>query len=306
MKKLILLFWLTLCSPTLAQQISGPLPTNALACAFNTAPPTVTSGFWGYVQCDTNGKLITSGGGGGGLSVQDQAAWTQGTSNMTPQGCEFNDTSTLTSGTQGTTRCTTKRAQIIDTDTTGNALYTAINSPSPAIAGTTPTTQTAVGSGATSKIQTDLNGNLYIAPSQVVNLAPTTTALSLSTIINSQYPVNSVTTTPTAVTASTTGTTTATAATMAATASVTNFVCGFDITADATALATGTAVLSGTISGSLSYLQTVQAVASGTSVLSRTFNPCIPASAANTAITITSAAAGTGGNTIVNIFGYRL
>src|SRR6266852_2898185 len=139
MKKLILLFWLALCSTAWAQQITGPIPTNALACAFNTAPPTVTSGFWGYAQCDATGKLITSGGGGGGLSVQDQATWTQGTSNMTPQGCEFNDTSTLTTGTQGTTRCTTKRAQIIDIDTTGNALNNAITSPSPAIAGTTPT-----------------------------------------------------------------------------------------------------------------------------------------------------------------------
>jgi hypothetical protein len=124
--------------------------------------------------------------------------------------------------------------------------------------------------------------------------------------LSSQYPTNATTTTPTAVTANATGTTAAVAATLAATASVTNFVCGFTISASATSLTTGTATLSGTISGSLSYIQTVQAVASGAAILSQNFNPCIPASAANTAITITSAAAGTLGNTIVNIWGYRL
>lgn len=142
-----------------------------------------------------------------------------------------------------------------------------------------------------------------IASDQLGGAAP---ANSVPIVLSSQYPVNSVTTTPTAVTATTTGTTAATAASLGATASVTNYVCGFTITADATALATGTATLSGTISGSLNYLQTIVAVTSGTSQLSQNFSPCIPASAANTAITITSAAAGTGGNTIVNIWGYRL
>ena len=142
-----------------------------------------------------------------------------------------------------------------------------------------------------------------IASDQLGGAAP---ANSLPIVLSSQYPVNATTTTPTAVTASTTGTTAATAASLTATASVTNYVCGFTITADATALATGTATLSGTISGSMNYLQTIVAVTSGTSQLSQNFSPCIPASAANTAITITSAAAGTGGNTIVNIWGYRL
>lgn len=108
------------------------------------------------------------------------------------------------------------------------------------------------------------------------------------------------------ITATATGTTAATAATLAGTAGKTTYICGFTITADATALATGTAVVSGTISGSLSYLQTVLAAASGTSDLTKNFNPCIPASASNTAIVATSAAAGTGGNTIVNAQGYQL
>jgi hypothetical protein len=68
----------------------------------------------------------------GGLSIQDQAAFTAGTSNFTPGGGVFNDSASLTSGQQGTFRMTTKRAQIMDVDTTGNALYSAITAPIPA------------------------------------------------------------------------------------------------------------------------------------------------------------------------------
>lgn len=86
--------------------------------------PIFNSGFF----MDHTGNLCVSGsgGGGGGLSVQDQAAFTQGSSNFTPGGGVFNDTATLSSGQQGTYRLTTKRAQIVDTDTSGNALYSAI------------------------------------------------------------------------------------------------------------------------------------------------------------------------------------
>lgn len=74
----------------------------------------------------------SGGGGSGGLSVTDQTAWTQGSSAFTPNGGVFNDTATLSSGQEGTQRLTTKRAGIVDVDTTGNALYTAITGPVPA------------------------------------------------------------------------------------------------------------------------------------------------------------------------------
>lgn len=70
--------------------------------------------------------------GGGGLSVTDQAAWTQASSAFTPGGGVFNDAATLSSGQEGTFRMTTKRAQIMDVDTSGNALYSAITAPIPA------------------------------------------------------------------------------------------------------------------------------------------------------------------------------
>ena len=80
----------------------------------------------------TNPLPTTSSGGGGGLSVTDQTVWVQGTSAFTPTGGVFNDSATLSSGQEGTVRLTTKRAMIVDTDTTGNALYSALTASIPA------------------------------------------------------------------------------------------------------------------------------------------------------------------------------
>jgi predicted porin len=116
----------------------------------------------------------------------------------------------------------------------------------------------------------------------------------------SQYPSGAVPLTTTA-----TGTTAATVATLAGTAGKTTYICGFTISADATTALAGAATVTGTISGSLNYIQNVGA-ATAAGVLTQTFSPCIPASAANTAIVITSAAAGIAGNTSVNGWGYQL
>lgn len=74
----------------------------------------------------------SGGGGGGGLSVTDQAAWTQGSSAFTPNGGIFNDSATLSSGQQGTQRYTTKRAGIVDVDSSGSQLHSDLTSPIPA------------------------------------------------------------------------------------------------------------------------------------------------------------------------------
>lgn len=115
---------------------TNPVPVGG---AYNSSPPTCVSGSGCWFQVDVNGNLKVSitGGGGGGLSVQDQAAFTQGTSNFTPNGGVFNDTATLSSGQQGTQRYTTKRAGLVDVDTNGNALYTAVTAPVPCKAAAT-------------------------------------------------------------------------------------------------------------------------------------------------------------------------
>lgn len=93
----------------------------------------LSNGNLAFGSMDTTGKICTnaSGGGGGGLSVTDQATFTQGSSSFTPGGGVFNDAATLSSGQQGAYRLTTKRAQVVDIDTSGNALYSALTSPIP-------------------------------------------------------------------------------------------------------------------------------------------------------------------------------
>lgn len=129
---------------------------------------------------------------------------------------------------------------------------------------------------------------------------PVTVASDQGNLSNTPYPSGA-----TAITSSAIGTTAATVATLAGAASKTTYICGFTITADATAALAGAATVAGTISGSLNYIQSVGAATSA-QLLSQTFIPPIPASATNTAITITSAAAGTGGNTAVTAWGYQL
>lgn len=159
--------------------------------------------------------------------------------------------------------------------------------------------------------ETDGAGNLVSAGSPVLaagsniigqtGIDQTTPGTTNAVIIkNTAYPFNAV-----PITSSATGTTTATVATLAGTSGKTTYISGFTITADATAAIAGAATVAGTISGSLNYIQSV-GTATVAQILTQSFNPAIPASAANTAITVTSAAAGVGGNTAVTAWGYQL
>ena len=62
MQKLIaaLLIYLGLASAALAQQITTP-SQNAIACAYNSSLPTLTSGNYGLAQCDSTGHLLITG-----------------------------------------------------------------------------------------------------------------------------------------------------------------------------------------------------------------------------------------------------
>lgn len=107
------------------------------------------------------------------------------------------------------------------------------------------------------------------------------------------------------ITASATGTTASTVATLAAVSGKTTYIAGFTITADATAALAGAATVTGTVTGSLNFIQNV-GTATSAGTLQQTFTPPIPASATNTAIIVTSLAAGVGGNTAVSAWGYQL
>jgi hypothetical protein len=107
-------------------------------------------------------------------------------------------------------------------------------------------------------------------------------------------------------TSSTTGTTTAITATLAGAASVTTYICGFSVRANATAAQTNNIVVSGTVSGSLNFTQWTAPLATGLGVSEQIFSPCIPASAANTSIVVTTGAAGASGTISVAAWGYKL
>lgn len=106
-------------------------------------------------------------------------------------------------------------------------------------------------------------------------------------------------------TVSATGTTGATAATLATSASTTTYICGFSIRANANAAATGNATVAGTITGTMNFTQWTAPSASGLGITEEVFTPCIPASAANTTIVVTSAAPSTGGVVSVSAWGYQ-
>ena len=61
MRRLLPLLLLLLPSPTLAQQWLPGSQAQPIACAYNASPPTLITNTAGWVQCDSTGKLLTSG-----------------------------------------------------------------------------------------------------------------------------------------------------------------------------------------------------------------------------------------------------
>lgn len=109
----------------------------------------------------------------------------------------------------------------------------------------------------------------------------------------------------TPVTISAAGTTAATVATLPGAASKTTYLAGFSIGSTATAAVAGTCTVAGVVTGTMTFSQGVGA-ATSVILTTHSFNPPVPASAANTAIVVTSQAAGTAGVTNVNAWGYQL
>lgn len=101
----------------------------------------------------------------------------------------------------------------------------------------------------------------------------------------------------------------AAAATMAASAGVTNYIAGFSVTgAGATAAAPVIVTVAGIVQATRSFIYTFAAgSAVGNQPLNVVFDPPIPATAVNTAITVTCPASGLGGtHNAVVCWGFRL
>lgn len=122
-----------------------------------------------------------------------------------------------------------------------------------------------------------------------------------SPVMPQTYPtLYSAQTTPTQGNAS--GTTGAVVGTLAAVAAKTTYICGFNVQAAGGTAAVGPIVVAGLLGGSQTYQATANA---GGQVAGQPFAPCLPASAVNTAITITTTADGTATAVNVNSWGYQ-
>jgi hypothetical protein len=100
-----------------------------------------------------------------------------------------------------------------------------------------------------------------------------------------------------------TGTTGAVTGTLAGVAAKTTYICGFDVSALGGTATVGPITVTGLLGGTLTYQ--LASTVSG-NLLSRTFMPCLPASAVNTAIVVTTTADGTASGVDVDATGFQL
>lgn len=133
----------------------------------------------------------------------------------------------------------------------------------------------------------------------IIALGQTTKANSIPTTLASDQPFQVP---PTQTTAIATGTTGAVTATLAATASVTNYLCTVDVSATGGTAAIGPITITGLLGGTFTYQ--FFSTATGAN-FQRTFTPCVPASAVNTAIAVATTADGTASAVDVNLSGFR-
>lgn len=154
-----------------------------------------------------------------------------------------------------------------------------------------------------------------LSPGIIANAAPgtpnTTTVLSVQgeagmTPIQVTSPTTggSLPNAATAIQGNATGTTGAVVGTLAAAAAKTTYLCDFDVSALGTASSIGPIIIAGLLGGSKTYQ--MGTLATGTQqLLTKNFNPCLPSSAVNTAITITTTADATATAVDVNSSGYQ-
>lgn len=141
-----------------------------------------------------------------------------------------------------------------------------------------------------------------VRPCYQTNLAGTPTSSNQCEPVTSANPLPVVLAPSSVITGNGAGTTGAVVGTLAAVASLTTYICGFDVSAIGGTAAVGPITVAGTVGSSLVYQ--MSSTAAGVT-LGRTYQPCIPASAVNTVITVTTTADGTASAVNVNAWGYQ-
>jgi hypothetical protein len=101
------------------------------------------------------------------------------------------------------------------------------------------------------------------------------------------------------ITGNATGSTSAVVGTLAGAVGKTTYICGFSVSS------TGSAAVSPiTVAGIVGSSMVFQNLSAGAGILQQAFYPCVPASATNTAITVTTTADGTATAVNVNSWGF--
>ena len=291
----------------------------------STNGPTVSYNYgfngtsWDQLQVDSSKYLkincVTGcAGGSGGTSAVDEAAFTWGSpTTYTPIGGVFQTTATsnaLSNGQAGAWQMTANRAGFVnmrsasgtEEGTSSNPLY--IDTPAGgnlfgAVSGSIASGSNLI--GGTYLVDSGGIQTATVKPASTVAAKTDTSVVVQINPLSAGYPAGAV-----PITASATGTTAATTATLAGTSGKTTYICGYSIRANATAAATVTNTITGVITATMSSIMWVAPAASGVGVDEQIFSPCIPASAANTAIAIVSGTPGTGGNVSSKGWGYQL
>lgn len=153
------------------------------------------------------------------------------------------------------------------------------------------------GSGVNGAMGMCLNTSNKAVPCSAANVLPSPVSIT-------PFPGNPATgSSATPVTGNAAGSTGAVVGTLAGAASKTTYICGFNVSAIGGTAAVGPITIAG-LTGSSQVYQASSSAAGG-KVADASFNPCIPASAANTPITITTTADGTATAVDVNSWGYQ-
>jgi hypothetical protein len=121
--------------------------------------------------------------------------------------------------------------------------------------------------------------------------------------VNAAHPLPSSNNVGAAKASAASGTTGVVTANIAATSGVTNYLCSFSVSAIGGSAAVGPITVTGLLGGTLTYQ--LASTATGITLL-RNFTPCLPASAVNTAIVITTTANGTATAVNVDLQGFQL
>lgn len=317
--------------PALPQQALPPL--SPIVCAYNSSPPTVTTGQMVYAQCNATGQLITSGSGGGPITgpLGPATAPTAAVSTVLPDGvtASASVTSAATIFTQDLTGYAGLSVQLTSIGSGNTITFTGSNDGTTfgAIQGgrcdnATAAETNAVTSGTLCFPSSYhfIRGAVTTYGSGTVTVVYTLKAFPVSpwavsqgaaaTVANSwplyQVPYGS---TQTAITAASGNVANASAvATLAGVSSKTTYITGLQISASgATVGACVSPTVTGTITGTLTFTFCAAAGALlADAPLIVPFSPPVPASAANTAIVVTLPALGAGNtNATVTAQGFQ-